>query len=244
VRLLLALGLLGGLAWLSGWLKTLYYFAAFGVDLGLLQLTTADYLRESWFVLQNLAFFLLMWWIALRTRSRWVLALACVYSLLPIATHYAFAFDGAWADALIRYRHTLLKLVPFAVLVLAWLVLRGRRQALRTLAWPFGRAATLLAGLVVVSWTISAAKHFGSFDAQRALRDPDRFLSRVRVEPALRPAGDWYLIAAGAAEVVLWRRPAAGEPDDSVHVAVLRRSNLEAFELQRRGQIQPGNQFF
>lgn len=244
MRLLLALGLLAGLAWLSGWLKTLYYFTAFGVDLGLLELGTGDYLRESWFVLQNLAFFLLMWWVALRSRSRFILGVAGLYSLLPIAAHYAFAFDGSWADALIRYRHTLLKLVPFAVLVLAWLLLRGRRQALRSLAWPYGRAATLLWGLVIVSWTISAAKHFGSFDAQRALRDPDRFLSRVRVEPAPRPAGDWYLLASGSAEVVLWRRPESGESTDSVHVTILRRSDLEVLELQRRRQIQPGNQFF
>lgn len=230
-------------ALLLGWLKILYYYAAFGVELGLLDLDAVDYLRESWFVWQNLAFFVLAWWVALAVRRIWVVAAALLYSLIPIAAHYAFAFEGAVASALIHHRHTLLKLIPFALLIVAWLVHGDRRGALRGHGLRFGRAAALLYVLVAASWAISAAKHFGSYDALRAMQAPDAYLSRVEIEGIAGEEGRWYLLAAGPDEVVLWRRPDAGAQADCVEVRVVPRESVPSLRLSRRRQVQPGGRY-
>jgi hypothetical protein len=235
--------LLAALVPLLGWLKTVYYFKAFGVDPGLVEAGVLDHVRESWFVVQNLAFFFVIWWIALKSRLRWVVAVAVLYSLLPIAAHYAFAANGVWADALIAYRHTLLKLVPFAVLLIVLAAHAEKRAVLRDPAWPYGRPAAALFCIALASWGISSAKHFGSFDAQQAMREPERFLSRARVDPAPEPRGEWFLIAADADRVVLWRRPGAGEGLDPVRVVVVPRSGIRSLELTRRHQVQPGDRY-
>lgn len=238
-----AVPLLAAFALLLGWLKSLYYYAVFGVDLGLLDLGAIDYLRESWFVLQNLAFFVLAWWVALATRRIWIVLVTLAYSLIPIAAHYAFAVDGALAAGLVAYRHTMLKLLPFALLIAAWLLHPESRERMKGRGPRQGRAALLLFALVAASWAISAAKHFGSYDALRAMRRPDAYLSRIDVEGATGLNGRWYLLAAGPDEIVLWHPPGPGEDPASVEVRILPRESVPSLRLSRRLQVQPGGRY-
>jgi hypothetical protein len=152
---------------------------------------------------------------------------------------------AAW---LIRYRHTLLKLLPFAVLGITWIAHRERRPALRHLAWPHGAAGLTLFVVVILAWSLSTAKHFGSYDAQRALLWPDRHLMRVRVLPrggAPVPDGDpLYLLHASETSLTLW--DAAGHVYGSgraLRVLVLPRARFDWVESLRRPELQPGGQY-
>ena len=175
----IALVLLAAVAYALGWLKSLYYFKAFGIGTGLVDLSWRDLMLESWFVLQNVLFFVVLWWVVLKTRLVWAGFVGLLHALIPIAAHYAFALPG-WpaADWLIDYRHTLLKLIPFAVLAVVWWAHRERRPALRELSWPHGSAALALFAVVTLAWAVSTAKHAGSFDPARAMRPPEKLSSR------------------------------------------------------------------
>ena len=233
-----------------GWLRSLYYFKAFGVGLGLLDLSWRDLMLESWLVLQNVLFFVVLWWIVLRARLVWAGLVALLHALIPIASHYAFALDG-WRAAgwLIDYRHTLLKLIPFTVLAAVWWLHRDRRVALRDLSWPHGRAALALFGVVTLAWAVSTAKHSGSFDANLALRSPDVHLSRVELGPAgvaapVHGDGNLYLLYADRQVLVVWDRSGfVFGSSRELRVLTLRRRDVEWFEARTIFRVQPGDMY-
>lgn len=251
---ILCLGVLPTVALLYalGRLKLLYYYRTFGVDPGGLELTFQDYLFESWFTAQNVLFFLVLWWVVAKTRSLWLASVGIAYSLIPIASHYAFEFGQGWPSSLlIDYRHTLLKLVPFAVLAGVWLFRPSQRPALRELTWRLPRAGRVLFALVTLAWAISSAKHFGSFDANRAIRDPERFLVRVQLGPGVDPSiretsarDDLYLLHSNRLQLVLWDRTGFRYGTSSqIRTLVVPRSAVDWVESRKRFEIQPGSQF-
>ena len=239
-----------GLLALLGRLKLLYFYSTFGVELGSLDLSVRDQMFESWFVAQNLLFTLLLWWIALKTRASWVICVAVIHALLPIATHYAFIYHEApLAAFLIDYRHTLLKLVPFVVLLLVWVFQPRQREVLSSLRSPLPLAGNVLLAIVLCSWGVSAAKHFGSFDANLVLRDPATHLSRVRLVtadrvPGLEPPAEAYLLHVNHESLVLWDPTGFdyGRSRDLRTFVVPRRS-VEWVEATKSFSVQPGNRF-
>jgi len=240
--------LLAPFAYLLGRLKTFYYFHAFGVGLDLVQMSATDHAVESWFVLQNLLFFALMLWVAIRSRLAWVWCVALFHGLIPIAAHYAFVFEGrAPADWLIQYRHTLLKGIPFLVLLIVWWSYPRLRASLREIRWPYGLATGMLLGLVLTSWAISTAKHFGSFDAQMALRWPERHLTQVRIDAELGAPGsdaELYLLHANPETLVIWDRTDYVDPaTHDVRFLLVPRDGVTWIEGRRTFQVQPGSQF-
>jgi len=234
-------------------LKTVYYFKAFGIGVGILDLSGADYLLESWFVVQNVLFFVLLWWVALRTRLRWVAAVGACYSLIPIASHYAFAFhDSPAALFLIQYRHTLLKLVPFIVLVAVWWLHPNRRKPLYEVRSIRSPAAVALCALITLAWAISTSKHFGSFDANLALSRTADHLAKVRIRSSVgADAGrfpgenaELYLLYAGEKTVVVWDRSGFRYGSSTeIHTWVLERNSIDWIEVTATFGVQPGRQF-
>ena len=245
VRFVLAAAAGLAFAGLLGWLKILYYLRTFGIDPALAPSTPGECLRESWFVVQNLGFLLLMGWVALRSRRvAWIVVLV-LYALIPLASHYAFGSPDLYsARLLIAYRHTLLKLVPFVALTVALLVDPNRRVALSR--WPTGlrTPAAVLIVLAGASWGISAAKHFGSFDANLAISDPDRFMPRMRLERAApfaaAGAGDELFLVTASRDSLFLLAPAAG---DEVRVLVVPRTDAQRLESAVKHRVQPGSQF-
>lgn len=228
------------LAYLLGWLKTLYYFNTLGVDAAWIEQTTGERFVESWFVLQNTLFFALIWWIAIKSRWWPAVALAIVHALIPLASHYAFAFPQSGPAAfLIDYRHTVLKLLPFAALALLWWLRPHSREELKRAHWPHGLPAALLFALIVVSWSLSAAKHFGSYDANRALRWPERHLTAITIHGDEPVKDRLFLLHANRDSLVLWDRQATTEP----RIVVVPRSEIDWLESTKEFSVQPGAQF-
>jgi hypothetical protein len=244
--------LLAAVACLLGWVKTVYYFHAFGLRLSPRELSLADHAGESWFVLQNVLLFLGLWWIVIRTRQLWAAAVGLLHAAIPIGAHYAFAVvDWAPAAWLIHYRHALLKLLPFAVLAGVWLFQPRLRPRLRSFAWDHGGGPLALLAVVTFCWSLSAAKHFGSYDAQLALLAPDDHLLRVRIpDGASRVAGPaaggerLYLLHSDENRLVLW--DGAGfvyGSSAALRIVIVSREALPWFEGRRALQLQPGSQF-
>jgi hypothetical protein len=48
--------------------------------------------------------------------------------------------------------------------------------------------------LVVAAWSISTAKHFGSFEANQAMLWPDEYLPRVAIEFKGNSSGGLYFL--------------------------------------------------
>jgi hypothetical protein len=240
------------LLYVLGRLKLLYFHQAFGVDLASLELALGDYLFESWFTAQNLLFFVLVWWIVLKTRSVWAGCLGVAYALIPLSSHYAFAFPDSWLAALlIGYRHTLLKLIPCAMLAGLWLCGPTHRKALRDLSWPVPPAGRALFALITLAWAVSSAKHFGSFDANRAMQYPGAYLLRVQLGPAADPSireasqhDELYLLHANADRLILWDRTGFTYGSTSeIKTLVVPRSAVEWLEGRKQFQVQPGSRF-
>jgi hypothetical protein len=245
IRLVVVAAASVSFAVLLGWLKGFYYLQTLGIDPALIPGTPLVWLRESWFVVQNLGFLLLMGWVALRTRRWWWIGALVLYASLPLASHYAFAVPE-WPAArfLIAYRHTLLKFAPFAALAIAWLADRSRRTELA--CWPrrWRAPAGVLLVFLAASWAISAAKHFGSFDANRALTDPGRFLPRVRLERSPEwagvRAGDVLHLVTASAEQLFLLAPGR---DGEVRILVVSRRDATPMESVIRRRVQPADQY-
>ena len=246
---LAALPALAGFAYVLGRLKLSYYFGTFGVDLPP-SIATGDLLYESWFVLQNTLFVMLLWWIALKTREVWVSCVAVFHALLPIVAHYAFlSHERALAAWLIDYRHTLLKLLLFVVLILVWLFHPARRAELRRLTPPLPPAGMALFAIVLFAWGISAAKHFGSYDANLAMLRPDDHLMQVTLygqdgNEIGDPAATLYLIHAGPEWVIVW------DPGEFrygisrvVRILSVPAKGVKRWEGRRGFGVQPGGRF-
>jgi len=116
-KILSALTLFTALAYSLGWIKTSYYFQTFGIGLSSLGFSPQDYLFESWFVLENLVFFLLLSWTVILSRRWWAYAVGVFYLVLPYLSDLAFQYwDRTLAKFLVEHRHSLLKFVPFLLL--------------------------------------------------------------------------------------------------------------------------------
>jgi hypothetical protein len=245
---------LAGVAYSLGWLKTYYYFDAFGIALPALELSVQDYLFESWFVVENLLFFaLLLWFVAIRVRW-WTITLILAYGLIPIASHYSFLGQGSLLPSLlIDYRHALLKFIPFAVYGIDWF-LRRRSYSLASWSWPYTSGSLALFLLVTLAWGISTAKHFGSFDANRCQNAPDRFLPRAEVwledesdqGTVTSGAELMYLVYASPSHYFLWQHGdfEFGKQDAAIHILILPKSRVRKIETWKAFQIQPGSMFF
>ncbi|MGC2465149.1 MAG: hypothetical protein WA517_08130 [Candidatus Acidiferrum sp.] len=150
------ISILAAIAYSLGWLKSLFYFETFGLGLPSLDLTVQYYLFESWFVIENLVFFVLLSWVLqacfrLELRNKvfrvlWWIALAglaYLYLMLPNYTDRAFSqvkdcaalqvkwwpMSQAWLPS---HYNSLLKFIPFVVYgilaVVIALELRFRRN--------------------------------------------------------------------------------------------------------------------
>jgi len=56
-----------------------------------------------------------------------------------------------------------------------------KRDQFWQLAWPYTKLWAVVYVLVILAWSVSAAKHFGNYDAKRVLSDPAKYLSRVKL---------------------------------------------------------------
>src|SRR5262245_15266134 len=187
-KILSALTLFTALAYSLGWIKTFYYFQTFGIGLSSLGFSPQDYLFESWFVLENIVFFMLLSWTIILSKRWWAYGVGTFYLALPYLSDLAFQHrDRTVATFLLEHRHSLLKFVPFLLLgilvVLEWKNRREwkKRDQFWQLAWPYTKLWAVVYVLVILAWSVSAAKHFGSYDAKRVLSDPAKQLSRVKL---------------------------------------------------------------
>jgi hypothetical protein len=155
------------LAYALGWLKTFYYFDAFGIGASALGLSVTDYLFESWFVLENVIFVLLLAWFVAKTGYVWAWVLLSAVVVTPLVSHYAFQRADHWlAQLIINYRHDVMKFVPLSAYAVG-LIHAPTRNRLRDMSWPLGKATVAYGGILLMAWSVSTAKHFGSFDAAR-----------------------------------------------------------------------------
>jgi len=249
-----SLGVFTAIAYVLGWLQYFYYFDTFGIRMAAVELTVQDYLLNSWFVVENVVFFLILSWVVIKMPRWWSIIVGVAYFLIPIGAHYAFFAPGWWgADFLIEYRHTLLKFIPFAllaaVLLRDWRRGAGPSGLLVDLSWPHGKGMFVVFVIVVSAWSVSMAKHFGSFDANLELRYPDRMLSKVRLHPAadvdlgdLTQSEALYLVHATPTQLFVWKADGFvfGE-HHQVKIYVIKRDKLQWFDTTKGFQIQRGN---
>ena len=247
-----ALGVIASLlsfAALLGWLKTVYFLRPFGISPATLDLGWGAAALESWYVIQNLIYFTWIIWLVVQTR-RFALALvALVYSLIPLATHYAFLlYDRAWVRWWVDHQHAWLKLVPLALL--AGVVLgriRGNRLEPR---WRHGPVGLVLLGIVAGSWGLSAAKHFGSYDAERILHRPQELLPRVELAWRGSPPQGWdaaeplFLFSEDGQIVVVVEFRGRGWERRTPRVRQILRSDLRQVVVSPQSEVQPGGQYF
>src|ERR1700719_2170496 len=84
------LSVLTAWAYSLGWLKSWFYFDTFGIGLSSLKIAPQDYLFESWYVLENVIFFVVLLWTAAMIRRLWVRIVAALYFPLPWLVQAAF----------------------------------------------------------------------------------------------------------------------------------------------------------
>jgi hypothetical protein len=234
---------------LVGWLKTVYFLRPFGLSPAALGPGWVALPLESWYVVQNLVYFTCMVWLVVQTRRFTLALVAGVYALIPLVTHYAFLhYDRAWVRWWVDHQHTWLKLVPLLLLavgVAGWM--RGRPLEWR---WRHGVAGLALLGIVAGSWGLSAAKHFGSYDAERILHRPEELLPRVELSWKGSPPAGWetdrrlFLLHGDSQKVVVvefiigtgWERR-------TPRVTTIDLGELRHVVLLPRIAVQPGGQY-
>jgi hypothetical protein len=251
---------LTALAYSLGWLKEYYYFAVFGVPLASLDVPIQHYLFESWFVVQNVLFLALIWWAVLAAECGkwyrfWLIVVAVVYSLIPISSNYAYNYPSFWpAMLLATHKHGVLKFFPFIVIAMLWW--RGRLDLKKpdALRWPYSKFSFAVVIVLFLALAISMAKHIGSADANRALKSPDDWFSRV---VKLYTSGDsqvselpatrsLYLLYANPTQYfVLDYSGFSFEPKKhpDVRVIVLPRDKV-GIETSYKFQVQPGSLYW
>jgi hypothetical protein len=178
-----SLTLVAAWAYSLGWIKTTYFIDTFGIGLGSLELTPQDYLFASWYTIENVMFLLLLLWIVALSGRLWPWLFVAVYLPIPFLTEWSY---GHLRFRICRYLvdnpHTILKFLPFVVLILMVSIHRESIPRFREASWPHGNFALAMLLIVTVAWSISAAMHIGGSDAKRALRDPDANLLRVTLQ--------------------------------------------------------------
>ena len=234
---------------LVGWLKTVYFLRPFGISPAALDLPWVSSVLGSWYVVQNLVYFTWIVWLVVQTRRFALAVVAVAYSLIPLATHYAFLlYDRAWVRWYVDHQHTWLKLVPLVLLagVVAGRI-RGSRLDWR---WRHGAAGLVLFAIVAGSWGLSAAKHFGSYDAERILHRPQQTLPRVELTWKGVPPTSWeaggvlFLLHEDGQNVVVVEFIAgAGWERRTPRVHTVRRDELRHLVVSPRTSVQPGGQY-
>lgn len=249
VAALAAVASFASFAALVGWLKMVYFFRPFGVSPAALDPGWVGTSFESWYVVQNLVYFTWIVWLVVQTRRFTLALVAVVYSLIPLVTHYAFLhYDRAWVRWWVDHQHTWLKLVPLlllAVVVASWV--RGRPLDWR---WRHGAAGLVLLGIVAGSWGLSAAKHFGSYDAERILHRPEELLPRVELSWKASPPAGWeagrrlfLLHEDGQTVVVVEFTTGTGWERRAPRVHAIPRAELRHLVVSPRTAVQPGGQY-
>ena len=181
-QVLSVLSVLAAWAYSLGWLKSFFYFDAFGIGLSSLKMAPQDYLFESWYVLENVFFFALLLWTAAMIRSWWVRVVAALYFPLPWMVHAAFV-HRSWplADWLANHDYMVYKYTPFLVLLFVIIVHKQERLRLKELAWPYSRFYFIVFVIAVFAWSVSAAKHMAGADADRLLLCPAKYLADTKL---------------------------------------------------------------
>jgi hypothetical protein len=253
------LGVLTAVAYVLGWLQAFYYFDTFGIRLASVEMSPQDYLLNSWFVIENVVFFVILIWVIVNRPRWWSVTIGVGYFLIPIAAHYSFfAPDWRAAQFLIDYRHTLLKFIPFVVLggvvLFDWLRGSPAPGTVIQLSWAHSKGMFVLVVIIVGAWSVSVAKHFGSFDANLELRHPERMLASVRLHTApevglpeaLTSSAALYLVHATATQLFIWDSAGFtfGQRDQSVTIYVIARDKIQWFETTKSLQIQRGSFIF
>ncbi len=235
---------------LVGWLKTVYFLRPFGVAPAALDRAWVPMSFESWYVVQNLVYFTCIVWLVVQTRRFALAIVALLYALIPLATHYAFLlYDRAWIRVWVDHQHTWLKLVP--LILLAGVVfghIRGNRLDWR---WQHGRSGLVLLAVVVGSWGLSTAKHFGSYDAERILHRPEEVLPRVELSWKASPADVWeageplFLLHEDREIVIVLEFTAGtGWQRRTPRTHTIARGELRHIAVTPRSAVQPGGQYF
>jgi hypothetical protein len=175
-----SLTLIAAWAYSLGWIKTLYYFRTFGIGLESVELAPQDYLFASWYVIENVMFFLLLLWVVAVSGRRWPWLFVAAYLPVPLLTEWSYSHLDHWSCRwLVAVPHSVLKFLPFVVLIIVISVHRDSVSRLREFSWPHGNFALALLLIVAIAWSISAAKHFGSSEAKEVLRCPQKILQHV-----------------------------------------------------------------
>ena len=250
----LALVFAGGASLISfaallGWIKTVYFLKPFGLSTAALDQSWASAALASWYVVQNVVYFAAILWLALQTRRVWLSLVALVYALIPLTTHYAFlGYERAWIRGWVDHQHTWLKLIP--TLLLVGVVVNRVRGRTVDWRWRHGAAGLALAGLVVGSWGLSAAKHFGSYDAERILHRPEELLPRVELSWKDPPPDSWdagkpvFLLHEDSRVVVAVEfRSGTGWARRTPRIHTISRSELRQVVVAPRVTVQPGGQY-
>ncbi|MCH7779629.1 MAG: hypothetical protein IH848_02180 [Acidobacteria bacterium] len=246
---LAAVASLASYAALIGWLKTVYFLRPFGLSPAALDSGWVESAFQSWYVVQNLVYFTWIVWLVVQTRRFTFALVAVVYSLIPLATHYAFLhYDRVWVRWWVDHQHTWLKLVP--LLLLALVVVGRIRGGGLQWRWRHGAAGLVLLGMVTGSWGLSAAKHFGSYDAERILHRPDELLPRVELtwkeSPPARweAGGDLFLLHEDRLTLVVVEFTAGtGWERRMPRVHTIGRGELRHVVVSPRTAVQPGGQY-
>jgi hypothetical protein len=233
---------------LLGRLKTVYYFRSFGISAAEFDWTWSSALFESWYVAQNLVYFTAIVWCVVQTRRFSLALLALFYALIPLSTHYAFlAYDRAWVRFWVDHQHTWLKWIPLALL--ATVVFRQLRGARLDFRWRHGWAGLALLAVVAGSWGLSAAKHLGSYDAERVLRGDQGLLPAVELtwkeQPPQPPGPATLFLLHETAETVIVVEFSAGPRWERriPRVRLIPRSELRQLVISPPGGVQPGGQY-
>ncbi len=196
-KILSLLTLVGAWAYSLGWIRTSYYFRSFGIGLESVEYSPQDYLFASWYTVENVMFFVLLWWVAAMARKKWVYVVAALYLPLPYLTDLSYSHLSSptwgWLFWLfVSIPHSILKFVPF--LILGAVIMRNKEgyAIFKESSWPHGNFALVALSIAAIAWSISAAKHFGTSDANNILRDPAKTLLHVKLRvldgaPNLKP---------------------------------------------------------
>jgi hypothetical protein len=176
------LSVLTAWAYSLGWLKTYFYFDTFGISLSSLKIAPQDYLFESWYVLENVVFFVMLLWTAAMIRRLWVRVVAVLYLPLPWMVQTAFVHRN-WpvANWLTGHDYMVYKYTPFVVLFLVILLYKQERLRLKELSWPYSRFYFVVFVIAIFAWSVSAAKHIGGADADRLLVCPAKYLADTKL---------------------------------------------------------------
>jgi len=183
-KILSSLTVLAAWAYSLGWIKSLYYFSTFGVGLESTELSVQDYLFASWYTVENVLFFILLLWVAVVAQRKWVYVVVLLYLPMPLLidvsySHLASPLLGGFPGWFVDRAHTVLKFVPFLVLLIVLVVHKDTHERFKDSSWAHGKFALAVLWLVVIAWSISAAKHFGTSEANRAMLAPDKYFLQI-----------------------------------------------------------------